>query len=167
MQKKRRLILSFFINLGLLLTGAVMALSGFIIQFGFHMGHHGSIDESLPVLGLYYAGWSISHKTAIVAVSLLIMVHIALHGDWYRAVVKKRLFARNKLVITLSAIFIIVAVTGYVPWFIKLAGGSDLTRKVFVEVHDKITIVLFACLLIHLAKTFRWFITSFEKMKNT
>lgn len=167
MQKKRRLILSFLINLGLLLTGMVMALSGFIMQFGYHMGHHGSIDESMPVLGLYYAGWSNSHKMAIVAVSLLIMAHIVLHGDWYGTVVKKKLFVRNKLVITLSAIFIIVAVTGYVPWFIKLAGGSDLTRKVFVEVHDKITIVLFAYLTIHVTKTFRWFITSFGKIKNS
>ena len=167
MQKKRRLILSLTTNLGLLLSGMAMAVSGFIIQFGYHMGHHGGIDETRPILGLCYAGWSNSHKMAITAVSLLMVAHIALHWDWYRKVVKKKLFAGNKLVISMTAIFILVAATGYIPWFIKLAGGSDLMRKIFVEVHDKITFFLFACLMIHVTKTFRWFIAFWGKMNKS
>jgi len=167
MQKKSRLILNMITNIGLLLTGTAMALSGFVIQFGYHMGHHGRIDEHNLVLGMYYSGWSNSHKITIVIVSFLIMAHMALHGEWYKTVVKKNLFARNKLVVALTIIFIMMAVTGYISWWITLADGSDAARKIFVEVHDKLAFVLFACLIFHVAKSFRWFIASFEKMKKS
>ncbi len=154
-------------NLGLLLSGMGMALSGFIMQFGYHMGHGGSIDENYPVLGIYYSGWSNSHKISIVIASLLIIVHIVLHWEWYKTVITKKLLARNKLVITLTIIFMIVGVTGYIPWLMKLLGGLDPTRKIFVEVHDKITFLLFAYLVIHVTKNFRWFVNAFAKVKRS
>ncbi len=167
MQKKSRLILNMITNVGLLLTSIAMALSGFVIQFGYHMGHHGGIDEHNLVLGMYYSGWSNSHKITIVIASFLIMAHMALHGEWYKTVVKKNLFARNKLVTTLTIIFIMMAITGYISWLVTLADGFDAVRRILVEVHDKLAFVLFAYLIIHVAKRFRWFITSFEKMKKS
>ena len=167
MQKKAHPIMNLITNLGLLLSGAAMAFSGFVIQFGYHMGHHGSIDENNLILGMYYSGWSNSHKISIVISSLFIIAHIALHREWYKTVIKKKLFARNKLAIALPFIFIVVGVTGYISWLMKLLGGSEVTRRIFVEVHDKITFVLFVCLIIHVTKSFRWFLTAIEKMKRT
>ena len=167
MQKKRRLKLNLITNLGLLLAGAAMAISGFVMQFGYHMGHHGNSDENNPVLGMYYSGWSNSHKISIVIASLLIIVHIVLHWEWYKTIITKKLLARNKFVITLTIIFMIVGVTGYIPWFVKLWGGSDWTRKIFVEIHDKMTFLLFVCLVIHVTKRFRWFVTAFAKIKKS
>jgi len=45
------------------------------------VGNHGRIDETQAVLEVYYAGWSISHKTAIVALFVLMVFHLALHWD--------------------------------------------------------------------------------------
>ena len=165
MQKKRRLKLNLITNLGLLLSGIVMALSGFVMQFGFHMGHQGVIDENNPVLGMSYSGCSICHKISIIILSFLVIFHIALHWEWYKTVIRKKLFSRNKLVVTLTIILIIVGVTGYIPWSIKILGGSDWTRKIFIEVHDKITFLLFVCLVIQVTKSFRWFVAALAKVK--
>lgn len=129
MLKKRRLTLNLITNLGLLLSGLAMASSGFVMQFGYHMGHQGSIDENNPVLGMYYSAWSSCHKTSIIIMSFLIIFHIALHGEWFKTVIRKKLLSRNKLVITLSIIFISVGVTGYIPWLVKLLGGGRLDTQ--------------------------------------
>src|SRR5512138_1723266 len=134
------------------------------MQFGYQMGHQGSIDENNPILGMYYPAWSSCHKISIIIMSFLIIFHIALHWEWYKTVIRKKLLSRNKLVITLAIIFIIVGVTGYIPWLVKLLGGSDWARRIFIEVHDKITFLLFACLIIHVTKSFRWFISAIEKV---
>jgi predicted neutral ceramidase superfamily lipid hydrolase len=116
---------------------------------------------------MYYPAWSSCHKISIIIMSFLIIFHIALHWEWYKTVIRKKLLSRNKLVITLAIIFIIVGVTGYIPWLVKLLGGSDWTRRIFIEVHDKITFLLFACLIIHVTKSFRWFINAVEKVKKS
>jgi hypothetical protein len=163
MPRKNRRILSLITNLGLLLAGSAMALSGLVIQFSYHMGHHGTIDKAFPVLGMSYVGWSNSHLVSIVIVSFLAAMHITLHWKWYKTIVRKKLFAKNHLAIILTIVFVVVATTGYIPWFIKLGGASEATRKAFIEVHDKLAFVLFAYLAIHVTKTYRWFIASFKK----
>ena len=164
--KGNRLVSSLATNLGLLLAGAAMAFTGSLIQFKFHMGHHGRIDANAVVLGLDHSDWSGAHKISIVAVSVLAMVHIVLHWNWYRMVVRKNLFSKNKLAVTLTIAFAIAAITGYVPWLAGLAGGSAAVRRGFVEVHDKLTLVLFGCLLVHVAKRSDWFVHAFKKLNN-
>lgn len=165
--QKKTLVVSLVTNLGLLLTGFAMALSGFVIQFSYHMGHHGSIDKSNLSLGINYVGWSGIHKISIVIISFLAIAHIILHWKWYKTIVRKNLFGKNKLVITLTILFIIVAITGYIPWYKDLAGGQDATRKSFIEVHDKLTFILIVYLVIHVIRRMRWFITSFRKLKQS
>jgi len=98
MPRKHRQILSLITNLGLLLAGSAMALSGLVIQFSYHMGHH---DKTFPVLGMSYVGWSSSHLVSIVIVSFLAAIHITLHWKWYKTIVRKKLFAKNHLAIIL------------------------------------------------------------------
>jgi hypothetical protein len=164
--QKKSLIVSLVTNVALLLTGFAVAFSGFLIQLDYHMGHHGSIDENDLVLGMDYLGWTNGHKVSIVTLSLLVIIHIILHWRWYKTVLQKNLFAKNKLAIALTMIFTVVAITGYVPWLIGLTGGSDASRRTFIEVHDKIAVVLFVCLVIHLAKRFRWFIDSIHRLNK-
>jgi hypothetical protein len=165
-QKKSRLLFSVITNLGLLLTSSVAAFSGFAIQVGYHMGHDGNIDKSLAVLGLTYSGWSTTHKIFIIVLSLLVTVHIIQHWNRYKIMVRKKLYGRKKTAVILTMLFIAVAVTGYIPWVIDLAGGDAVTRKLFIEIHDKITLILFSCLIIHTIQKFRWFITAYEILKR-
>jgi hypothetical protein len=160
-------MVSFLINLGLLLFGSAMIFSGLLIQISYHHGHHGEIDTSHLVLGLNYFNWSDFHKISIVLISIGMIFHIIWHWKWYKTVVqKKKLVVKNRQAIILTAIFILVAITGYISWFIKLSGGSDLSRKFFIEIHDKITWVLFLYLILHVRKRFKWFFTAFKKVKK-
>jgi 2-oxoglutarate ferredoxin oxidoreductase subunit delta len=150
-------------NVGLLLSGLFMAVSGIVIQFNYHMGQHGEIDLSRIVWGFDYFGWSDIHKIAVVFLSVLMVFHFKMHSEWYNTVFKKNLVSRNKQVIILSIVFILVAVTGYIPWFIKISGGQELTRKVFIEIHDKLALILFVYLVLHVSNRLKWFITAIKK----
>jgi hypothetical protein len=92
--------------------------------------------------------------------------HIILHWKWYKAVITKNLIAKNKLIITLSIVFLLVAITGYLPWLIKLSGGNDSLRIVFIEIHDKIALIFLINLILHVSSRTRWFITTFDKLKK-
>lgn len=160
-------MVSFLTNLGLLLFGSVMVLSGLLIQIAYHMGHHGEIESNNLVLGLNYFIWSDIHKYSIVLVSIGMVFHTLWHWKWYKAVVrKKKLVVKNQQAIILTIIFISVAITGYISWFIRLSGGSDLSRHFFIEIHDKITLVLFVYFIFHVTQRFKWFFTAWKKVKK-
>ncbi len=165
--QKKNLIVTLATNLGLLLAGFAMTFSGFAIQFSYHMGHHGSIDKSHLALGISYAGWSVIHKTSIVIVSFLAIAHIMPHLKWYKTIIRKMLFRQNRLVIALTILFVIVAVTGYIPWCIDLAGGRYDARRGFIEVHDKLAFILIVYLSIHVVRRMRWFITSYRRLRQS
>ncbi|MBN1663914.1 MAG: DUF4405 domain-containing protein [Deltaproteobacteria bacterium] len=157
----------FLINLGLLVFGAAMIFSGLLIQIGYHMGHHGEIDAGHLVFGLNYFTWSLIHKMAIVIISIAMVFHIVLHGKWYQTVLrKKELFFKNQQVIVLTIVSILAAITGYLAWFINLSGGTEFSRKFYIEIHDKIALILMVYLIFHVAKRFTWFLTAFGKIRS-
>jgi hypothetical protein len=153
------------INLGLLLAGSGMAFSGLLIQFNYHMGHHAGINPDIIVLGLNYQNWSDIHKITILVFSICMFFHTILHWKWYKMVIKKKLIAGNRQTILLSVLFLMVAITGYMPWLIKLTGGEEDIRKMLIEIHDKLTLVLFVFLILHVIKRLKWFLTMLEKLK--
>jgi len=158
---------TFLINLSLLVFGAAMIFSGLLIQIGYHMGHHGEIDTGHLVFGLNYFTWSLIHKTSIVIVSIAMVFHIVLHGKWYRTVLRKKVSVfKNQQAIVLTIVFISVAMTGYLAWFINMSGGSELTRKAYIEIHDKIALLLAVYLVFHVAKRFKWYVTAFGKIRR-
>lgn len=65
-----------------------------------------------------------------------------------------------------SLLFVLVAITGLTPWFIDLLKGDLMQRKVFIEIHDKLAIVLAVYLILHVIKRIKWFFTTFDKIKN-
>jgi len=151
--------MALIVNIGLLFFGLAMSVSGFLIQFRYHMGHN-SVSE------IGYNNWSDIHKISIICISILITFHISMHRKWYKAIIIKNLVAKNRLQIILSLVFILAAITGYIPWIIDLSGGSEIARKFFIEIHDKITIILFVLLTLHLTKKLKWYINAFDKLKN-
>ena len=154
---KGRSAFRLIINLALILIGSVVVFSGFLIQLSYHIGHHGVIDINKMVYNISYSDWTTIHKISIILMSVLVACHINQHWKWYKTVVTKSLTAKNKQVITLSVLFFIVALTGYLSWFIDLAGNDPIARKIFLEIHDKIAIVFFIFLFLHVAKRLKWF----------
>jgi len=130
------------------------------------MGNHGNIAINDNVFGINYRGWSVIHKVTIVILTLLMIYHVYHHWKWYKGVILKRLLAKNQQVLILSLLFVFVAITGFTPWFIDLMNGGDMTRKAFIEIHDKLTLILIIYLILHIIKRLKWFFTTFEKIKK-
>jgi hypothetical protein len=156
-------IKSFIINIGLLFLGFSTVFSGLLIQFQYHIGNHGRDNYSL---GLDYSSWSYIHKFSIVILSVFAVFHISQHWKWYKTVIGKGLLSKNKQVITLTIIFVVVAITGFVPWIIDMVGGNELSRKGFIEFHDKIAIILSIYFILHIIKRLKWFIATFERIRK-
>ncbi|MBK7213869.1 MAG: DUF4405 domain-containing protein [Bacteroidales bacterium] len=156
----------FTINLALLLSALIMIYSGLLLQVEYHLGNHGNIVTENTVFGISYYGWSSIHKVSIVILSMLMIYHLYLHRKWYSSVFKKRLVLRNKQVLMLSVLFVFVALTGYIPWIIYLQGVNIIYRKAFIEIHDKLAIILTIYIILHIIKRLRWFLTTFEKIKT-
>jgi len=146
------------INLGLLIVGFAAVYSGFLIQFSYHVGHHGSIDTAKVVYSMNYSGWTVIHKVSIVLMSVMAAGHIIQHRKWYRSVITKNLIRGKKQTLFLSLIFLLVALTGYIAWFIDITGNDQASRKAFLEIHDKLTLLLSILLILHLAKRAKWFV---------
>lgn len=161
-----KLKLTFVINLGLLVFGLVMSFSGFVVQFGFHMGHNSAIITDNSALGLGYNNWTNIHKISIIIISFLATCHFILHWKWYKMILIKKLAGKNKQQIILSIVFILVAVTGYIPWILDLSAGSEILRKSLIEIHDKLALLLFVLLAIHMTNRLKWYITSFNRLNK-
>jgi hypothetical protein len=157
---------SFINNFGLLISGLFTVFSGLLIQVEYHMGNHGTFEMNDHVMGISYYEWSDIHKISIIIFSLLMIFHVSLHWKWYKVVIRKRLVAKNRQVFTLSVILILVAVTGLIPWIIDLMEGDGMLRKDFIEIHDKLAIILSVYLILHVIKRLKWFFTTIEKMIN-
>lgn len=147
------------INMGAFFSGFLAVFSGFLIQFNFHMGQHGTIDVNKRVLDTNYSGWTVIHKISILVLSVFIIFHITQHWNWYKTIIKKNLIKKNKQIFILTTVFVLVAITGYIPWIIDLTVNDQITRKIFMEIHDKLTIILFVFLTLHVAKRLKWFMT--------
>jgi hypothetical protein len=159
-------LLSFIVNLGLLIFGLAMSISGFVIQFRYHMRHNVEIDSDNSGLGIDYYNWTNVHKISIIIFSIFMTYHFILHWKWYKTIIIKKLAAKNKLQIILLIVFILAAITGFIPWLIDLTGGSETARKFFIEIHDKIAILLFVLLTIHVTNRIRWLSTNLDRIIN-
>lgn len=148
----------FIINLGLFIIGAAAVFTGLLIQVKFHMGNHGNIAINDEVFGIDYPIWSAIHKISIVVLSVLMIYHISHHWKWYKIVVKKKLISKNRQVLILSLLFVLVAITGLTPWVIDMLKYDEITRKGFIEIHDKLAIILSVYLILHVSKRFKWFL---------
>lgn len=141
-----------FINWGLIISGLIMSFSGLLMQIYYHIIYGESGKAHQLVLSLKHSDWSLLHKISAIIFSLLIVYHIYAHKKWFTTVIKKKLIKKNKQLITLSVISILVMLTGYIPWIIMNISGATTLRTLFIEIHDKISILLFVFLILHVLK---------------
>jgi|WetSurMetagenome_2_1015567.scaffolds.fasta_scaffold450151_1 ferredoxin len=164
--KDKKLVFSIIINSGLLLLGLVMIYSGFLIQLKYHIGHHLITDGSSIAGVADYKRWSGIHKISVVIFSVLVFVHTLLHWNWYKTVFKKKSIYGSKQLIFLSVISILTALTGFTPWFIQKCHGQETLRRLFIELHDKIAILLFIFLILHVAKRLKWYFNAINRINK-
>lgn len=185
-KQKKQIFNSFLINNLLLLSGLITIVSGLVIQLGFHMGETDgasediheigsksmtyeqvrTIDPTKTMCGYNYSDWSAIHKFAIVFLTLFTIYHVYTHWKWFKGVIAKKLITKNLQVITLSVLFLLVAITGLVPWAIDLLGSTSVFRFIFIEIHDKLALILLIYLILHLIKRNKWFMATYIKLKT-
>jgi len=183
---KKRIINKFMTNCMLLFSGIIMVLSGLLLQIGFHIGNTNDlhrhknniqsnsavyeqsreIDPMKIVCGLNYPEWSAIHKISIVCFSLLTAFHIYAHSKWYKSIFTKHLIRKNISVFILSVLFVLVAITGVIPWIIDSAYGTSDLRIMFIELHDKIALFFIIYLILHVLRKSKWFFTTYRNLKN-
>jgi hypothetical protein len=163
--------------------GLALIFSGLVLQLGYHLGgspkvfdvEHSlatrheqfrEIDIGRIVFGFRYPAWSDIHKSLAVVFSLLMIWHTYHHWKWYKSVIGKRLMGKHKQVIWLSVIFLLAAFTGLTPWVIGLSEGPGHARMLFIEIHDKITLLLIVFLALHFIKRAGWFSREYVKLKK-
>lgn len=171
----------FWINNGSLVSGALTVISGLVLQLGFHFGHGRQMHEpgreanneqmrgfaSAPdVWGFSYSEWSVFHKYAIVLFALIMIIHIYLHMNWYKAIFSGKAWSKNRQTIILSVLFILTAFSGLIPWLVDLLAGSGNTRLGLIEIHDKLALLLVVFLFLHVAKRQKWYSSTFSKLKG-
>lgn len=122
------------------------------------------INPGKTIWGVDYKKWTTTHKTAIVSFSLVMIYHFVIHWKWYKGVFTKHLIGKNKSVIVLSVFFIMVAFTGITAWFIDLLDNKSTMRMDFMEIHDKLALVLIIFLVSHVIKRARWFSNTYNKI---
>ncbi|HPT20645.1 MAG TPA: hypothetical protein PLR88_01755 [Bacteroidales bacterium] len=184
MKQSEKFLPAFLVNNSLLLSGIAMIISGFVLQLGFHIDsanrHHETtlhsqtinieqlreINQGLTVWGVNYVSWSAIHKVTIVLFLLFMIYHFIVHWRWYKEVFTRHLVRRNKQVITLSSLFVMVVLTGLIPWFIDLSGTRNLFRLFLIEIHDKLAILLTVYLFLHIQGRVRWFLNTYNRMKK-
>ena len=158
-------MVKYITNIGLFVFGIFTMFSGLLIQVKYHIGNHNQIITNQIVFNLDYKGWSNFHKISIVIFSLLMIFHFYQHWKFYKIVFTKKIITKNKQVIVLTLVFVFVAITGFIPWFIDVLNGNEIIRKSIIEVHDKLAIILTIYLILHIKKRIKWFLTTLKSLK--
>ena len=143
-------VYQFIINWWLIIAVFATLFTGLLIQVKYHMGNQGNTIINTNEPGINYKNWADIHKISIVVLSALMVYHIYKHLKWYKVIIMKKLISKNKQVIILSAFFILVAITGFIPWLIDLLKGDGVLRKGFIEIHDKLAIIFSIYLVLHI-----------------
>lgn len=117
------------LNRSLVGSGAVVALSGGVLQVYYHLLKN---TDTTTTFGLDRAAWNGLHVWSSVLFLVGVALHLWRHRKWVRGVIKKRLFAKNRPTIVLIALTFLTVVFGLISLFV-----NDLS---FVEIHDKVSI---------------------------
>jgi hypothetical protein len=138
-----------WLNLGLLATGVVSAVSGFLIQFTYHMHHGAAARATRLVWGLGYAAWALVHQ-----ISSALMLGIVV---WHLVLNRKPLFAMltrgsawRRQAPHFFALFTVAVITALGAWGAGTLFSSNHTEHTFIEIHDKIVIPMAVLMVIHI-----------------
>jgi len=145
------------VNLLLLPVSFLAVFSGSLLQVKYHAGR---LPKTTYVLFNNYFDWVTIHKASASLFFIFLCTHIYLHKDWYYRMYKKNLLKRNAP-IRLTIVLLVTAITGFFPWiqslFVYFKGlETHFGEKFFIEIHDKLGILLIILLIFHITKRFRW-----------
>lgn len=130
-----------WLSLVLLIGGAASTLSGFLIQFRFHMGR---APRGTRVWGWNCATWATFHQISSLLLLTIATWHLVLNRKALVAILKRR-GAWHRQGPLLFALFAIASVIALIAWL----APNALTEHGLVEIHDKLVIPMAVLLVMH------------------
>ncbi len=155
---------NFYLNMLNFFPFLMLAATGIVLQFHYHMEH---LPDGQLVAGLDRATWLLLHRIAA-AVSLAgITAHCILHRRFIAATTR-RILDRRSMANVLSSYYLFIliiptAITGMAPWI--TLNGNTHARLLFVEIHDKLALVLIAFSLVHIGSRAGWMLKTYQRLK--
>lgn len=125
----------FVIDWILIVVFIVSAISG----FGLHVAGHGSSHE-------IWHNWAVFHVLGSILFLIAVIFHVAMHLEWYKGIIKKRIGSKSKVTAVLSVIFLLLSVTG-----LALLGING-TNSLLGLWHYKIGVITIVIALGHVIK---------------
>lgn len=151
----------FYVNTIIFFPFILLALSGLLIQFNYHLG---DMADTAVVLGLNRYEWLLLHKITAVISIIGLSVHLFLHMSWLKTVFFKKLFKKSSRTIKITSWLLILAVatalTGIISWL--LAPAMTHTRHSAIEIHDKLGILLIILFVLHIINHLKWITYTFS-----
>lgn len=151
-----------FINTALLSSGISASFTGFLLLIKYHLHERISLNTNEIITDNSYYILSSLHKFIVILLSIFIIIHFYRHLKWYGTVLCKKLFSGNKYLLLLTVFFCLVAFSGFISWTINLLADSESFKINFIEIHDKIAILLFVLLTVHIVKKRKWFFRNYK-----
>lgn len=153
----------------LILSSIGFIFSGMLMQIKYHM-HHAEVWET--VWGWELASWQLTHKVFAVIGLVFVTFHMLLRYELLKAIINRKLFKKYRHVIIITTLFCLTSITGLISWGIDLFSlpmdiEQQHLRKMFTEIHDKITIAMSIALIIHFKIHFSWILKQFKSHKIT
>lgn len=137
-----------WLNMGLLATGLATSVSGFLIQFEYHMHHEAAARATRLVWSLGYPAWALVHQIASTLMLGMVVWHLVLNRKPLLALLTRgrawRRQAPHFFVLFAIAVFAAGAAWGAGKLF-----DSTPVEGILVEIHDKIAIPMFVLMVIH------------------
>ncbi|MBP7738235.1 MAG: DUF4405 domain-containing protein [Spirochaetes bacterium] len=141
----------FYLNLFNLALFLLLAITGLLLQVNYHMHH---LPNGREVLGLNRHGWLLLHKLSAVMSLAGITAHCLLHRR-YIATTTRRIIARRSLAKVPSSyytvvLYVLASLTALIPWIFFGQGHGHGGGRRFVEIHDKLTLLLIIVTAAHI-----------------
>ena len=148
--------LNYWVDIVSFIPFFLMSASG-IVMINFHSGAV-KIDET--VLNITGHNWYLIHKILIVTSTLLAIIHLSLHPQWLKNVLKGKIFPKSftlKMSFWLLVIYLLNAGLSFSSW---LFVENKMTDAILHGLHSKTGLLLIVIFIIHFIQHFKWIINT-------
>ena len=96
----------FLTDLLLLITFVPSSATGFILHWAGHQSNHE-----------LWHNWAVAHFISTLLLTILVAIHIYGHWGWYKSLFKNGIKSKSGVPVALSALMLVVTITGIVALF--------------------------------------------------
>ncbi|HNY13474.1 MAG TPA: hypothetical protein PKK26_17950 [Candidatus Wallbacteria bacterium] len=158
---------NYFVDMIILILTVLISWSGLSLQIAFHMHRN---DPAFIYMHFNKMEWLLIHKGLSVAITIGIIIHIAMHSAWLKNAFKDMAFLKsgykNKSLFYLFASFSISAALGFISWLFTgiLSVGDPGFRHGLMEFHEKVSYIFVILFVVHFIKKIKWLFNTTTEM---